>query len=50
MQEKLGPRIAGRDIENALEDTVSVFEAVMKIITRKYLQKQVLLRRRSENG
>lgn len=38
-KEELGPRIAGRDIENALEDTVSVFEAVMKIITRKYLLK-----------
>lgn len=33
----LGARLAGRDIENALEDTVSIFEAVMKVITRRHL-------------
>ncbi len=33
----LGPRVAARDIENALEDTVSVFEAVLKLIARRHL-------------
>lgn len=33
----LGPRVAARDIENALEDTVSVFEAVLKSIARRHL-------------
>jgi predicted nucleic acid-binding Zn-ribbon protein len=33
----LGARIAARDIENALEDTVSIFEAVMKAITTRHL-------------
>ena len=33
----LGPRVAARDIENALEDTVSVFEAVLKAIARRHL-------------
>jgi hypothetical protein len=36
-REELGARVAGRDIENGLEDTVSVFEAVLKIITKKRL-------------
>lgn len=36
-REKLGARIAGRDIENCLEDIVSIFEAVMKFITQRYL-------------
>jgi hypothetical protein len=36
---ELGARVAARDIENALEDTVSVFEAVMKTISMKYLIK-----------
>ena len=36
-REELGARVAGRDIENGLEDTVSVFEAVLKIITKKLL-------------
>ncbi len=35
--EELGARVAGRDIENGLEDTVSVFEAVLKIMTKKHL-------------
>jgi hypothetical protein len=38
-REELGARVAGRDIENGLEDTVSVFEAVLKIITKKHLAK-----------
>jgi ribosomal protein L37AE/L43A len=33
----LGPRVAARDIENVLEDVVSVFEAVLKFIVRRYL-------------
>ena len=36
-REELGARVAGRDIENGLEDVVSVFEAVLKIITKKHL-------------
>ncbi len=36
-RKELGPRVAARDIENALEDAVSVFEAVLKAITRRYL-------------
>jgi hypothetical protein len=33
----LGPRVAARDIENTLEDTVSVFEAVLKFLVRRHL-------------
>jgi hypothetical protein len=33
----LGARIAARDIENSLEDTVSIFEAVLKHMTRRAL-------------
>lgn len=39
-REELGARVAGRDIENAIEDVVSIFEAVMKIITSRHLIKQ----------
>jgi hypothetical protein len=39
-REELGARVAGRDIENAIEDMVSIFEAVMKIITSRHLLKQ----------
>ena len=35
-QEKLGPRIAAKDIENCLEDTVSIFEAVLKALLIRY--------------
>lgn len=34
---RLGARIAARDIENSLEDTVSLFEAAMKFTTRRHL-------------
>jgi hypothetical protein len=34
---ELGSRVAARDIENALEDTVSIFESVLKLITRRRL-------------
>ena len=37
---ELGARVAGKDIENAIEDLVSIFEAVMKIITYKHLTNQ----------
>lgn len=33
----LGARVAARDVENALEDTVSLFETVLKIVTRRVL-------------
>jgi predicted RNA-binding Zn-ribbon protein involved in translation (DUF1610 family) len=33
----LGARVAARDVENALEDTVSLFEAVLKLVTRRVL-------------
>ncbi|MEF8758753.1 MAG: hypothetical protein V5B36_03220 [Candidatus Accumulibacter sp. UW25] len=36
-REALGPRIAARDIENCLEDTVSIFEAVLRILVRRHL-------------
>ncbi len=36
-RQDLGPRIAARDTENALEDTVSVFEAVLKFVYRRKL-------------
>jgi hypothetical protein len=37
---ELGRRVAARDIENALEDIVSIFEAVLKFILRRYLIKK----------
>src|SRR5574341_130020 len=36
-KDRLGNRVAARDLENALEDIVSIFEAVLKIITRRHL-------------
>lgn len=39
-REELGARVAGRDIENAIEDMVSIFEAVMKSITSRHLLQQ----------
>lgn len=33
----LGARVAARDVENALEDVVSIFETTMKLVTRKIL-------------
>jgi transcription elongation factor Elf1 len=38
-RQRLGPRIAAKDIENALEDIVSTFEATLRIITKLYLRK-----------
>jgi hypothetical protein len=40
-RERLGARVAARDIENALEDTVSIFEAVMKFTYRRKLTESV---------
>jgi len=37
-QKELGHRIAARDMENCLEDTVSIFEAVLKAFYLRYLQ------------
>ena len=36
----LGPRAAARDVENTLEDVVSIFEFVMKLVTRRVLARQ----------
>lgn len=36
-REELGPRVAARDIENTLEDVVSVFEVVLKILAKRHL-------------
>jgi hypothetical protein len=36
--ELFGPRIAARDLENCLEDTVSIFEAVLKTFVRRHLR------------
>jgi hypothetical protein len=33
----LGARVAARDVENALEDVVSIFETTMKLVTRRVL-------------
>lgn len=37
-RERLGSRVAAKDIENTLEDLVSLFEAVLKILTRRHLE------------
>jgi len=36
--EQLGARVAARDVENALEDTVSIFEGSLKAMTRRFLK------------
>lgn len=36
----LGARVAARDVENALEDAVSIFEAALKSTTRRWLATQ----------
>ena len=35
---ELGARVAANDLDNALEDTVSIFEASLKVTLRKYLE------------
>jgi hypothetical protein len=37
-REALGPRVAAGDVENALEDTVSIFEASIRAIVRRRLK------------
>jgi hypothetical protein len=37
-RELLGARVAARDIENALEDAVSIFEAAMRAMTRRKMK------------
>lgn len=54
----LGPRVGARDVENALEDLVSVLEAVLKTLTRRHLTSKgcsgddadTLLERQVRNG
>jgi len=36
--QQLGPRVAARDVENALEDTVSIFEAALRAMTRRHIK------------
>ena len=36
----LGARVAARDVENALEDVVSIFEAVLKMMTKRMLKQK----------
>lgn len=37
-RQELGPRIGARDLENCLEDTVSIFEAVLKAMLMRHLR------------
>lgn len=37
-RQEIDQRIASRDVENCLEDTVSIFEAVMKALTVRFLR------------
>jgi hypothetical protein len=37
-RELLGARVAAKDLENCLEDTVSIFEAVLKALTSRFLR------------
>jgi hypothetical protein len=39
---ELGARVASRDLENALEDAVSIFESVLRVMTRRSKEKQGL--------
>jgi predicted nucleic acid-binding Zn-ribbon protein len=36
--EQLGARVAARDVENALEDSVSIFEAALRAMTKRYMK------------
>jgi hypothetical protein len=55
---ELGSRVAARDIENCLEDTVSIFEAVLKTMLIRYLHDhgktkeeiQILMGKKIRNG
>jgi len=46
----LGERVAAKDLENLLEDTVSIFEAVLKIIVRRVMQKRGVASEELENA
>lgn len=35
---QLGARVAAKDLENCLEDTVSIFEAVLRVLVKRYLR------------
>jgi hypothetical protein len=35
-RELLGVRVAAKDLENCLEDTVSLFEAVLRVLVKRY--------------
>lgn len=35
-RENLGARVAAKDIENCLEDTVSIFEAVLRVLVKRF--------------
>src|SRR3990172_308942 len=35
-RELLGNRVAAKDLENCLEDTVSIFEAVLRVLVKRY--------------
>lgn len=37
-QEQLGAQVAARDVENALEDMVSIFEAALRAMTRRHMK------------
>ncbi len=39
-RQELGGRVAARDIENALEDSVSIFEAALRATTKRYLKER----------
>lgn len=39
-RERLGRRVAARDVENALEDIVSIFEGVLKFLLRRTLEEK----------
>jgi len=39
-REQLGPRVAAKDMENCLEDTVSIYEAVLRAMVIRFLKMQ----------
>jgi len=39
-RENLGVRVAAKDVENCLEDIVSIFEAVLKVFVKRYKREQ----------
>ncbi len=48
-KKELGARVSQKDIENALEDTVSVFEAALRILVRRKLTEQGTSKEEIEN-